>query len=328
MQVAPFGTLPDGRQVERIRLRGPWLSADILTLGATVQELRLKGVDHPLVLGFDGVAPYLAEGLYVGAMVGRFANRIANGRCRIDGREWALDRNERGRQTLHGGRDGLHLQLWRLDDLQPDCATLTVGLPDGHMGFPGAVTVAMTISVAGAALAFDMRARSTAATPFSLAHHGYFTLDRAGDIRGHQLQIEADHYLPVDGNQIPTGEIAPVGGSAFDFRQMRPLGDAGYDHNFCLSPARQTLRRVARVQGQTGLAMQVETTEPGLQVYDARHFSGCAGLEGLTYGPHAGLALETQGWPDAPNRPDFPDSILRPGQDWRAETRYVFEVPG
>ncbi|WP_151720864.1 aldose epimerase family protein [Gemmobacter serpentinus] len=322
-----FDHLPDGRAVRAIRLRGPRLAATILTLGATVQDLRLDGVAHPLVLGYPAIAPYLGPGRYVGALVGRFANRIAGARFTLDGREYPLDRNEFGRQMLHGGSDGIHQHLWQVTDLAADRVTMVLDLPDGHMGFPGNVVIRVTISVADAALSFEMQAQSDAATPFNLAHHGYFALDAGGDIRDQHLQIAADHYLPIDGNLIPTGQIAPVAGTDFDFRKTRRIGSTGYDHNFCLSSARQPLRPVARLVGQDGVAMLVETTECGIQVYDGRHFSGVAGLTGVEYGPYAGIALETQGWPDAPNQPAFPDCILRPGQDWRSQTRYVFSAP-
>lgn len=305
-----FGHLPDGSPVEAIRIAGPRLSATILTLGATVQDLRLAGVAHPLVLGFPTLAPYLGEGLYVGALVGRVANRIGAARFDLDGREVRVDANE-GPNQLHGGTDGLHRQLWRIADRAPDRVRLALDLPDRHMGFPGTLAISAQISVADDALAFDLTAATDAATPVSLAHHGYFTLDDSGDIRRHRLQVAADHYLPVDAALIPTGEIAPVAGTLHDFRQPREIG-AGHDHNLCLSRARGPLRHVATLTGQTGLAMQVETTEPGLQLYDGRHLA------------YAGVALETQNWPDAVNHPHFPDPILRPGDSYRAQTRYRF----
>ncbi|AWD21436.1 hypothetical protein B6K69_06900 [Fuscovulum blasticum] len=322
-----FDHLPDGRAVQAIRLRGPRLAATVLTLGATVQDLRLDGVQHPLVLGFPTAAAYLGAGLYSGAIVGRFANRIGGARFTLDGIEYRLEANE-GRNLLHGGADGLHARLWQVVTLREDSVTLTATLPDGHMGFPGELRIAATLSVPGDALEIELRAEAEAPTPVSLAHHGYFTLDGRGDSRGHRLRLAADHYLPVDDALIPTGEIAPVAGTAFDFRTARPIGDAGYDHNFCLSPARGPLRPVAWLQGQDGIQMRVETTEPGLQLYDGRHFAGVPGLDGRVYGPHAGVALETQGWPDAPNRPGFPPCILRPGQDWCARTRHVFLKSG
>lgn len=313
MSITVFDHLPDGREVQAIWLRGPLLTARVLTLGATVQDLRREGIAHPLVLGYDSAAPYFAEGLYVGALVGRFANRIGGGRFVLAGRAHQVDTNYLGRHLLHGGRDGIHHQLWRIADLAEDRVTLALDLPDGHMGFPGRLSIRAEIAVAGDALSFDLCATSDAATPCNLAHHGYFTLDPGGDIRAQHLQIAAEHYLPVDPDLIPTGEIAPVAGTDFDFRSPRVIGGAGYDHNFCLSDRRQPLRPVARLQGG-GLAMQIETTEPGLQLYDGRHFER----------PFAGVALECQGWPDAPNRPGFPDSILRPGAEYHALTRYRF----
>ncbi|MDF3606274.1 galactose mutarotase [Paracoccus sp. DMF-8] len=316
--------LPDGREVQAITLQGARLTARVLTLGAIVQDLRLNGVAHPLVLGFDRVAPYLsAPGRYVGALVGRYANRIGGARFDLDGRRHDVTPNE-GANLLHGGPDGIDLHLWTIGELALDQVELFLSLPDGHMGFPGKLDIRAVISVTDDALGFDLSARTDAPTLCNLAHHGYFTLDDAGDIRRHRLMIHAGRYLPVDAALIPTGRIAPVAGTGFDFRAMRPIGDHPYDHNFCLSDMRAALRPVARLQGQSGLSMTVETTEPGLQLYDGRHFDGISGLEGRRYGPHAGVALETQNWPDAPNRPGFPDAVLRPGDDWRAITRYCF----
>lgn len=324
MSRAAFGFTPDGRAVEAVALRGPSLTARVLTLGATVQDLRLEGVAHPLVLGFDTPAPYFGPGLYTGALVGRFANRLGRGRFSIDGREHRADRNERGRTLLHGGVDGIHHWIWTIADLAGDRVTLGLDLPDGHMGFPGRLTIRAEISVAGDALVFDLLASTDAPTLCSLAHHGYFALDDSGDARGHLLQVAADHYLPVDADLLPTGEVAPVAGTRFDFRRPRDLRGGDYDHNLCLGAARGPLRPVAALTGRTGLQMEIETTEPGLQLYDGRHFDGVAGLDGRPYRPHAGVALETQGWPDAPNHPGFPDAVLRPGQDYRAVTRYRF----
>lgn len=318
-----FDHMPDGRPVEAIRLQGKCLSATVLTMGATVQDLRLVRVPHPLVLGFPRLAPYLGDGVYVGALVGRVANRIGGARFVLDGREIPVDANE-GQNLLHGGRDGLHHQIWAIEDQGRDHVALCLDLPDGHMGFPGNLTIRAVISVTGDALSFDLSATCDAPTPVNLAHHGYFILDDSGDIRGHRLRVAADHYLPVDAGLIPTGEIAPVANTAFDFRVGRNIGPAGYDHNLCLGPRRQALRPVAELSGASGLAMVIETTEPGLQLYDGRHFDGIAGLDGRRYGPFAGVALETQGWPDAVNHPHFPDTILRPGEVYRAITRYGF----
>lgn len=324
-----FDTLPDGRKVHALHLQGPALRARVLTLGATVQDLRLSGVDHPLVLGFKRAQTYLSQGIYVGAIVGRFANRIANGRFRLDGRTHDLNRNDAAGHCLHGGVTGTQAQVWDIVEQHADHLVLSLHLPDGHMGFPGAVDLRAEISVAdGAALVFRLRARSDAATPLSLAHHGYFNLDGSADIAAHRVQIDAPHYLPVDHGGMPTGEIAPVGGTRFDFRSARVLGGADFDHNFCLSAAPLPCRAVAHVTARNGLRLTVATTAPGLQLYDGRHFDGVAGLDGRRYGPRAGLALECQHWPDAPNQPGFPDAILRPGAVYHCETRYDFALKG
>lgn len=325
--IEDFGTLPDGRRVQRVTLRGGGLVARFLTLGATLQELRLDGVAHPLVMGAETAAPYLQEMMYCGALVGRYANRIADGRFALGGRDWQLDRNFRGTSCLHGGSDGMAVQIWQIADLAEDRAVFTVDLPDGHMGFPGALWAEVEVRLsAGAALSFAMRATSTAPTPCNLAHHSYFNLDDSPDARSHLLQVAADRYLPVDGGLIPAGAPAPVDGTAFDFREPRPLGNHGFDHNFCLSEGVQPLRPVASLMAPQGsLRLVVETDAPGLQVYDGAHFNGQPGLGGRRYGPHAGIALETQNWPDAPNRPDFPPAILHPGETYRHMAVYRFE---
>lgn len=319
---APFGLMPDGRPVEALTLSAGPLTARLLTLGATVQDLRLEGVGHPLVLGAPDVAGYLGPARYVGAIVGRLANRLGGARFTLDGRGHRTDPNWLCRHTLHGGDDGADRHLWRIEAEATDRAALSLDLPDGHMGFPGRIALRAEISVTHDALRLDLTAQADAPTPCSLAHHGYFDLDGRGDIRGHRLRVQADHYLPVDDDLIPTGEIAPVEGTRFDFRAGRQIGEGGYDHNLCLSDGPRPLRPVAMLTGESGLSLGVETTACGMQVYDGAHFDAVAGLEGRCYGPRAGIALETQGWPDAPNRPAFPPAILRPGEVYRETTIY------
>lgn len=316
--------LPDGRRVECLTLAGGGLTAQVLTLGAAVHDLRLEGVDHPLVLGCRDASDRLDRGIYMGAIVGRCANRIGGAGFVLDGRRHGTDPNFRGRHTLHGGAQGTHWHIWTVEDVAADCATLSLTLPDGAMGFPGTLSIQATFVVRDGALNLGIRAESDAPTPCNLAHHGYFNLDGSDDVRNHSLRIAADHYLPVDDDLIPLGDAAPVAGTRFDFRRSRPIGPGGYDHNFCLSDSPAAPRAVARLVGQTGISMQIETDQPGLQIYDGAHFDGVDGLDGRRYGPFAGVALETQGWPDAPNRPDFPDAILRPGQTYRHHTAYRF----
>lgn len=317
-------TLPDGRAVRQVTLRGGGLSAKVLTLGAILQDLRLEGVDHPLVLGCPEVADYLGPGRYLGAVVGRYANRIAGARFGLEGRVFRTDPNFLGRHTLHGGADGVDIHIWRIEALAPDHVAMRLDLPDGHMGFPGNLRIGVTIALRDGALSLDFTAETDAPTPCSLAHHGYFDLDGAGDVRDHRLRIAAARYLPVDAELIPLPGTAPVAGTRFDFRAPRRIGPGGHDHNFCLSDGPVAPRVVAELTGLSGLSMQVETDAPGVQLYDGGHFDGVPGLEGRLYGPHAGLALETQHWPDAPNRPDFPDAILRPGGIYHHHVAYRF----
>ncbi|WP_295042480.1 aldose epimerase family protein [uncultured Paracoccus sp.] len=316
-------TLPDGRRVHRLALTGGGLSAQLLTLGATVQDLRMDGVDHPLVLGCPDPADYLGDGLYLGAIVGRFANRIGGARFTLDGRDYCTDPNFRGRHTLHGGSRGTNWHVWTVEEVHDDSATLSLVLPEGDMGFPGTLSIRAEIALRDGAMIVDLSATTDAPTPCSLTHHGYFNLDDGSDVRGHRLRIAADRYLPVDGDMIPLA-VAPVQGTRFDFRQARAIAPGGYDHNFCLSDAATAPRVVADLTGQTGIRMAIETDQPGLHLYDGAHFAGLAGLDGRRHGRCAGVALETQGWPDAPNRPDFPDAILRPGQTYRNRTAYRF----
>ncbi|MFN3274128.1 MAG: aldose epimerase family protein [Paracoccus sp. (in: a-proteobacteria)] len=319
-----FGTLPDGREIGCVTLRDGALSARVLTLGAIVQDLRLEGVEHPLVLGCPDPVQYLDKGRYFGAIVGRFANRIGGGRFVLDGQDYRTDRNFRGRHTLHGGAMGTDMHLWQIEARTDAGVILSLRLEDGDMGFPGAIDIMAVIALSENGLSISLSARSDRATPCSLTHHGYFDLDGRGDIRNHRLMINAEHYLPVDDDLIPEGYIEPVAGNDFDFRQPRAIGDAGYDHNFCLSQAPGALRTVARLTGASGLSMRVQTTACGLQLYDGAHLRDIPGLDGRVYGPHAGVALEAQHWPDAPNHPGFPDAILRPGQLYAARTCYHF----
>lgn len=320
----PFGKLPDGREVHCLSLQSGRLSAKVLTLGAILQDLRIEGVDHSVVLGSPDLAAYLGAARYFGAIVGRFANRIGGGRFALDGKTYRTDLNFRDRHTLHGGGEGTDMQIWQVQSLAPDRAILALELPDGHMGFPGAMRITAEIALIGDGLSFNLTARTDAPTVCSLAHHGFFDLDGRGDIRNHSLMIAAEHYLPVDDDLIPTGEIRPVDGGDFDFRSPRRIGRAGYDHNFCLSDSQRPLRPVARLTGESGLSMQVETTACGLQFYDGAYMQDVPGLDGRRYGPHAGLALETQHWPDAPNQSGFPDAVLRPGQVFSETTIYRF----
>ncbi|MEM6548620.1 MAG: aldose epimerase family protein [Pseudomonadota bacterium] len=344
MAVEPFGEAAEGVPVERVTLSAHGLTVRLLTWGATVQDLWLDEVDHPLVLGFKDLEGYLASPGYFGAIVGRFANRIAHGRACIGGRDVALERNWKG-HTLHGGAGGSGRQVWQIAEATKNSVTLHLSLPDGHMGFPATLEVDATYRIAAegswrlledsalavphpgavanldslaqtaAALDLTITAKSDAETICSFAPHSYFNLEGAIDIAGHRLAVEAARYLPVDEDLIPTGEIAPVNGTRFDLGGSgQILGpDRVFDHNLCLSEGRQPLRPVALLSGG-GVGMVLSTTEPGLQIYTADGLSASRGLGGRAYGSRAGIALEPQAWPDAPNRPWAAQAILRPGE--------------
>lgn len=320
MGIESAGTLPDGRPIKRIALSDGALSVHILTYGAIVQDIRLAPFDHSLILGFASGAAYLTDPAYIGAVVGRVANRIAGGQVHLGGQRYILDRNE-GAHTLHGGAQGTSRLLWRILDHSPRHVALGLFLPDGHMGFPGALEIVARYGVCGGAL--EMSFEATAQddmTLCNLAPHLYFTLDGQGDIRDHRLSINAATYLPTAPDGIPTGARQAVAGTPWDFRQPRRIGAGGvaYDHTFCLANARRTRTPALTLQApRSGITMLLETTEPGVQVYDGA---------GLTT-PHSGLALEPQGWPDAPNHSGFPSITLLPGASMHQKTRLVFTAP-
>jgi aldose 1-epimerase len=315
-----FGTLPDGDEVFEIRLGDGTVSASILTYGARLRDLAFDGGDGPKsrVLGFATLAKYLADRSYAGSVVGRYANRIAEGRFVLDGRSFQLTRNE-GPTHLHGGASGFSHRNWRIVDRGLQHVTLELRSPANDEGYPGALTVRCTYRLAGsAALQLDFTATTDAPTIINLATHSYFNLDGTADILRHLLQIPAESYLPIDAGIIPTGEIAAVAGTPFDFRRLRPVGSGmHYDHNFVIDRQRvATPRLMARLDGPaTGTRLEIHSTEPGLQFYDGAGFPGSR---------HAGLCLEPQIFPNSPNQPGFPDATLRPGETYRQVTDYRF----
>lgn len=328
-----FGTMPGGEVVEKVVLKGGGLTASIITFGAVLQDLRLEGHDAPLVLGFEDLASYIDHSPYFGATPGRCANRIGDGRFSIDGVHYQLELNEKGLTHLHGGSDGMARQNWTILDQGSDFVVMEAVDRDGRAGYPGTTrTMASFALKEGGVFAAVYETITDKPTIANVCHHAYFNLDGRSDILGHDLMIAADHYTPVDDRLIPTGEIRSVENTAFDFREMRPIrfkseaGQFGYDHNFCLSNHRTGKRSVALARSvNSGVAMEVLTTEPGIQFYAGVYLDvAVPGLGGRRYGPYAGFCLETQIWPDAVNHAGFPSAILRPGEVLRQETDYVF----
>lgn len=326
-----FGILPDGAPVARLSIARGNLSAAILSYGAIVQDLRLGGHEAPLILGFEAMEPYLAESIYFGAIVGRVANRIGHGRFEVEGKAFDTERNDRG-HTLHGGDAGLHTRLWEIAEVLPDSVTLSTIDPAGLHGFPGNLQISCRYAIREpATLSVELTATTDEVTPCSLAHHSWFNLEDGGasSALDHRLRIAAEHYLPTDSDGLPTAEIKPVASSAFDFRRSRAIRRepaTRYDHNFCLAKGARSLSFAARLDApRSGVSLEVWTTEPGLQFFDgAMSRRRARGLDGIAYGPHAGLCLEPQGWPDAVNRADFPPVMLRPGETYTQHSEFRF----
>jgi aldose 1-epimerase len=336
MSLARFGLLDDGTAVERVGLAGGGLQLNLLSLGGIIQDLTYdagRGPQHR-VLGFEQLGDYVAHSPYCGCIAGRYANRIAEGRCTIDGKSYQLARNESGRTHLHGGELGFSHRVWQILDHGTQHVTLELVSPDGDQGYPGNLTALCTYRITGdGELAIELTATADRPTIVNLATHSYFNLDGGDNILDHVLEIPATHYLPVDAHRIPTGEIAAVEGTVFDFRKGHALRAApgktqpAYDHNFVLGRERSAEpRHAARLTGPASATqLEIRTTEPGLQFYDgARVGPLVPGHGGKRYGAYAGLCLEPQIFPDSPNHAHFPDATLRPGETYRQVTIYRF----
>jgi aldose 1-epimerase len=316
----------------------------IMTYRATIVSHTVpdrNGEPGDVVLGYPALDGYLRASPYFGSVVGRYGNRIGGGRFAIDGRTYQLATND-GPNHLHGGVRGFDKVVWDGRETVTDSSAgvmLTYTSPDGEEGYPGTLRVGVTYTLARSnQLRVDYRATTDAATPVNLTQHSYFNLAGAGDVLGHELTIAADRYTPVDAGLIPTGELASVEGTPFDFRVATAIGarigqddeqlrrGRGYDHNFVLNREGPGLALAARVvEPTTGRTLEISTTEPGVQFYSGNFLDGTiTGKGGRVYVHRSGFCLETQHYPDSPNHPGFPDTILRPGQEYRSTTVFVF----
>lgn len=333
-----FGRLADGTEIREVVIGAGDLTVTVITLGAVIRDVRLKGVAHPLVLGFDDLDSYVHHSPHFGTVAGRSANRIAHGRFRIDGREYQLSLNEKGRTHLHGGRVGFGERAWRLVASDPSSVTLALGAADGEEGYPGNVEVEVRYVVeAPATLRMEARATTDAPTLVNLAQHSYFNLDDSPDILDHRVQIFAESYTPTDADLVPTGEILSVAGSVFDFRAPKPVRQTRqgervvFDKNFVVARQKtDELRTQVRVTSpKNGIVLQVSSTEPGVQFYDGTYLQvPVPGLGGRMYHPNGGCCFEPQLFPDAPNHASFPSSILRPGETYRQTSLFAFSRGG
>ena len=325
-----FGILPDGTSVDVITLGAEGLEMHVLTYGCIVAALAVPDASgHPanVVLGFDRLEPYVDASPYFGAVVGRVANRIANARFVIDGREHQVSQNEPPNH-LHGGFKGFDKHVWDADvSGDGDSVVLRRTSPDGEEGYPGALEAQVTYTIADGELRIAYDAVAEAPTHVNLTQHSYFNLRGSGDVLEHLLAISASTYLPVDAKRIPTGEAASVAGTPFDFQESTAIGlhlrddheqlrrCGGYDHNFIIHRAGAALAAAAHVlEPSSGRTLDVRTTEPGLQFYAGQVVA------------HRGFCLEPQHYPDSPNRPAFPSTLLRPGERYQSATVFAFGI--
>ena len=341
----PFDSTPAGQAVELFTLTNPQgIEVRAITYGGIILSLRTPDRDGRLgdiVLGYDSLAGYLRASPYFGAIIGRYGNRIANGRFTLDGQTYALAANN-GPNHLHGGIRGFDKVVWSAEPLETDSAVgvvFTYTSPDGEEGYPGTLRVQVTYTLADdGKLAFDYLATADRATPVNLTQHSYFNLAGSGDVLGHELTIAASDFTPVDATLIPTGAVAPVDGTPFDFRTPTAIGariaadhpqlanGLGYDHNFVLTRSGPGLSHAARVvEPVTGRTLDISTTEPGIQFYSGNFLDGTLkGKSGRTYPHRSGFCLETQHYPDSPNQPKFPPTVLRPGEEYKSQTVFTF----
>jgi aldose 1-epimerase len=347
---APYGTLPDGRQVDLYTMQNAnGVTVKFLSVGGCITEIDIpdrKGDAGNIVLGHDGLPGYNSNTGYFGAIVGRYANRIAKGSFSLNGQTYHLPINN-GANSLHGGTEGFNLQVWQVTlrtAADNASAVLTYTSPDGQDGYPGTLTVQVTYTLDDSnALRIEYQATTDKPTVLNLTNHSYFNLDGNGSGSAlHQLlQVNADSYTPTDATQIPTGEIAKVAGTPMDFRVLRPIDSQirtpfqqiilahGYDHNWVLNKTQPSeLSFAARAYSpRTGRILEVYTTEPGVQVYTGNGLQGTlTGSSHTLYRQGDGYTFETQHFPDSPNQPNFPSTVLNPGQVFHSTTVFRFST--
>jgi len=339
----PYGNLEDGTAVTLVTLtNGQGIEADVISYGGIITRLTTpdaSGQPGNVVLGLDDLTDYVTKSPYFGALIGRYGNRIAGGKFTLDGTTYQLAVND-GKNHLHGGEVGFGKMNWGMEPFAtPESAgvVLTLVSPDGDQGYPGTLDVRVTYEL-NVRNELDMRFHATTDKPtiVNLTAHSYFNLAGAGDILGHQLTIPAAHFTPVGEGLIPTGELRPVDGTPFDFREAKAIGadieadDAqlklglGYDHNFVVKEqADDELVLAARVtEPGSGRVLEVWSVEPGVQFYSGNFLDGTLEGQGRVYTHRSGFCLEPQHFPDSPNQPDFPSTVLRPGETY--ETRIVY----
>ena len=324
------------------------MSMTVINYGGRIASIKVQsknGDAVDVVLGYDSPEGFLTDNSFLGTLVGRYGNRIGNAKFTLNRQEYQLSKNN-GENTLHGGPGGFHTKFWSGELFQnnnQDALTLTYLSPDGEEGYPGNLNVKVTYTLTDQnEVVIDYEATTDKPTVVNLTNHAYFNLAGAGngDILGHELQIFADRFTPVDAGLIPTGELRPVTGTPFDFTAVHPIGERidaddeqikfgkGYDHNFVLNKPKPDSLTLAAVvtEPNTGITMEVWTTEPGVQLYTGNFMDGSViGKGGKAHNYRSAFCLETQHFPDAPNKPEFPTTTLNPGETYKSRTVYTFK---
>ena len=340
----PAGTV-DGKPVNLYTLSDGKLTVRILNYGGIVQSIDApdrNGKTTNIVQGFDTLDGYVKTGNkpYMGAIIGRFANRIAGGTFQLNGKTYHVPTND-GDNALHGGKRGFDKEVWTPKEVK-DGLELTYISPDGQQGFPGTLTTTVRYTLVGNELRIEYSATTDADTVLNLTNHSYFNLkgQGSGDILGHEVKINAHRFTPVNANLIPTGELAPVVGTPFDFLKLTPIGariDAdnqqlklahGYDQNWVLDGEGKKVALVAEAyEPTTGRVLEVLTDQPGMQFYTGNFLDGSVtGTGGKVYSRRYAFCLETQHFPDSPNQPSFPTTVLKPGESFHSTTIYRFST--
>jgi aldose 1-epimerase len=332
-----FGQTNEGKEVDLFVMDNGKLELSVITYGGIITALKTpdkQGKLGDIVLGFEGLEPYLHSNPYFGCITGRFANRIAKGRFQLDGQSYHLAQNN-GESHLHGGLRGFDKVIWQAE-VQANSLILRYQSPDGEEGYPGSLEAEVVYTLESDSLRIDYTATTDKPTILNLTNHSYFNLAGAGDILNHQLLIDADHFLPTDASQIPTGELRAVAGTALDFRRFTPIGarigeadeqlqlGKGYDHNWVLNRPSLEQPSVVVRELTSGRRLELFTTQPGVQFYSGNVLPSLTGKGGQLYQKRSGFCLETQHFPDSPNQPQFPSTVLRPGERYAQTTVFRF----
>lgn len=342
-RVNAFADTLNGKKVKLYTLRNKnGMAVEISNYGATLVSIHVPdkdGNDGNVLLGYDDINGYYSGKSYFGCVVGRYANRIAKAAFKLDGKEYHVPQND-GLNSLHGGVNSIDKQVWDAR-IMNDAIRLTTIMKDGDNGYPGNVKLTVVYSLrADNSLVIDYSATTDQTTVLNISNHAYFNLtgDPSNTILDHEIKINADSFTPVDSTLIPTGELKKVTGTAFDFTQFKKIGKdmnqqdqqlvygKGYDHNFVLSSNDGKSPVVEVLENKSGRKMEVFTKQPGVQFYTGNFLNGTEKGRGISYQLRTGFCLETQQFPDAPNQPNFPSTVLKPGETWKSKTTYKFSI--